>query len=163
MFQDQCTGKTIGRAREKDGLYYLELLSDQSRTENRLPLSFLSESPSTKREKIWLHHHRLGHPSFSTLKIMFPLLFKGVDVEKLHCDVCEFAKHRRASFPISNKRVSSPFALIHSDIWGPSTIPNISGARWFVSFIDDCTRVTWIFLLKQKSDVSTIFPNFSFC
>ena len=50
--------------------------------------------------------------------------------------------------------------MIHSDIWGPSTIPNISGSRWFLSLIDDCTRVTWIFLLKQKSDVSIVIPNF---
>ena len=39
-------------------------------------------------------------------------------------------------------------------------IPNVSGARWFVSLIDDCTRVTWLFLLKQKSEVSTVVPNF---
>jgi len=147
----------IGHARKKDGLYYLELLFDQNRTENRLPLSFLYEIPSAKRDKIWLHNYRLGHLSISTLKIMLPLLFKEIDVEKLHCDVCELAKHRRASFPISNKRASIPFALIHSDIWSPSTVPNISDSRWFVSSIDDCTRVTWIFLLKQKSDVSTVF------
>ena len=47
---------------------------------------------------------------------MFPLLFKGIDVEKLYRDVCELAKHRRVSFPISNKRVSIPFVLVHSDI-----------------------------------------------
>ena len=85
---------------------------------------------------------------------MFPLLFKNVDVDTFHCDVCEFAKHR-VSFPLSNKRSSFPFALIHSDIWGSSF-----GARWFVSFIDDCTCVTWIFLLKQKLDVSIVFPNY---
>ena len=32
--------------------------------------------------------------------------------------------------------------------------------RWFVTFIDDCTRMTWIFLLKNKSDVCDIFQNF---
>ena len=63
-------------------------------------------------------------------------------------------------FPISNKRVSIPFALVHSDIWGPTTIPNISSSKWFVSFINDCTWVTWVFLVKQKLDVSTVFPNF---
>lgn len=61
---------------------------------------------------------------------------------------------------MSNKRTTVPFSLIHSDIWGPSRVPNILGARWFVSFIDDCTRVSWIYLLKQKSDVSNIFPIF---
>ena len=48
----------------------------------------------------------------------------------------------RVSFSISNKRSSHPSHFIHSDIWGHSTIPNISGARWFVSLIDDCTRGT---------------------
>ena len=67
--------------------------------------------------------------------------------------------HTRVSFPISNKS-SHPFHLIHSDIWGPSTIPNVSRAHWFVSLIDDCTLVTWIFLLKQKYDVSIALPNF---
>ena len=65
----------------------------------------------------------------------------------------------RVSFSISNKS-SHPSHFIHSDIWGPSAIPNVSGARWFVSLIDVCTRVTWIFLLKQKYDVSIVIPNF---
>ena len=91
---------------------------------------------------------------------MFPSLFKGLDVEYFHCEVCELAKHKRVYFPISNKRSSIPFYLIHSDIWGSSPIPNITGAKWFVSFIDDCTRVTWIFLLKHKFDFSTILSNF---
>lgn len=89
-----------------------------------------------------------------------PSLFKGLDSENFHCDVCQLAKYRCLSFPINNKRSSIPFALIHSSIWCPSTIPNISGTRWFVSFIDDCTRVTWIFLLKSKFNISNVVPNF---
>jgi len=114
----------------------------------------------SNKEKVWLYHRRLGHPSFYVIKRMFPSLFKDLIVESFHCDDCEIAKHKRTSFPISHKRCQTPFSLIHSDIWGPSPIPNISGARWFVSFIDDCTRVTWIYLLKQKSDVSQILPTF---
>ena len=91
---------------------------------------------------------------------MYPEKFQGIDISSLLCDVCEQAKHTRVPFPISNTRSTTPFELIHSDIWGPSSILNISGARWFVTFIDDCTRVTWVFLLKQKSDVSTIVPRF---
>ena len=107
-----------------------------------------------------LHHYRMGHPAFSTLKILFPSLFKNLDIRQFHYDVCEFAKHICAIFPASNNRCHTPFELIHSDIWGPSLIPNVSGARWFVSFIDDCTRLTWVFLLKSKYDVSDILPNF---
>ncbi|KAJ9675453.1 hypothetical protein PVL29_024397 [Vitis rotundifolia] len=91
---------------------------------------------------------------------MFPHLFQGLNISEFHCETCELEKHTHVSFPISNKRSSHPFHLIHSDIWGPSTIPNVSGAHWFVSLIDDCTWVTWIFLLKQKFDVSIVIPNF---
>ena len=66
---------------------------------------------------------------------MFPLLFKNVDVNNLHCDTCEFAKHHHVSFSLSNTISSSPFSLIHSDILGPSKNLNISGAKWFVSLL----------------------------
>jgi hypothetical protein len=120
----------IGHARERDGLYYLEAPSQSSITKGKLPhFFFVSEHFSSNKEKVWLHHCRLGHPSFRVIKILFPSLFKGLNVESFHCEVCELAKHKRVSFPVSNKRSSIPFYLIHSDIWGPSTIPNVSGAR----------------------------------
>ena len=70
---------------------------------------------------------------------MFPPLFENVSVENLHCDVCELAKHHRVSFPLSSIKFVKTFSLIHSDVWGPSKIPNITKAKWFVIFIDDCT------------------------
>ena len=50
--------------------------------------------------------------------------------------------------------------MIHGDVWGPSKIKNIIVTRWFVSFVDDHTRISWIFLMKEKSEVSQIFKNF---
>ncbi|XP_021828659.1 uncharacterized protein LOC110769068 [Prunus avium] len=32
------------------------------------------------------------------------------------------------------------FAIVHYDVWGPTPISTPSGARWFVTFIDDCTH-----------------------
>jgi len=40
----------------------------------------------------------------------FPSLFKNLNVESLHCEVCELAKHKLVPFPISNKRSPSPFS-----------------------------------------------------
>lgn len=79
-----------------------------------------------------------------------------MSVESFHCDVCEFAK----TFPPSNNKSFKPFDLVHSDVWGPASISNISSAKWFVSFIDDCTRVTWIFLMKDKFEVFQLIVNF---
>ena len=69
VFQDWDLERRIGLAREKDGLYYLEASSNPNRTKNNLLRSFISKTVSNKA-KIWLHHHHLGHSSFSVLKIL---------------------------------------------------------------------------------------------
>lgn len=50
--------------------------------------------------------------------------------------------------------------VIHSDVWGPSKISTLGGSRWFVTFIDDCNRVTWLWLMKSKSEVNLLFQKF---
>jgi len=116
---------------------------------------------NSNKTDVWNHHCRLVHLSFKTLRNMFPSLFKNLDVEQFHCEICEFAKHHRVPFPISDSRYVSPFSIIHSDIWGLYNIPKISGAKGFVTFIDDCTRMIWVYLLKRKFDVGHILPNFT--
>ncbi|WJZ87684.1 hypothetical protein VitviT2T_007049 [Vitis vinifera] len=53
-----------------------------------------------------------------------------------------------------------PFDLVHCDIWGPYSVSSHARHRYFPTLVDDCSRFTWIFLLKQKSDVGTIIPKF---
>ena len=77
-----------------------------------------------------------------------------------HCDRCAFAKHHRNSYIPHNYKPTSPFTLVHSDIWGASRVSTLKGKRWFVTIIDDHTRVTWVFLLKEKSEVENVFRNF---
>ena len=40
--------------------------------------------------------------------------------------------------------------MIHTDVWGSSKIKNITWIRWFVSYVDDHTRISWIFLMKKN-------------
>jgi len=91
---------------------------------------------------------------------MFPSLFTKESVESFKCDVCQIAKHHRATYPSGNTKSVNPFDLVHSDVWGPASSSSISGAKWFVTFIDDCTRVTWIFLMKEKSEVFNLLVRF---
>ena len=70
------------------------------------------------------------------------------------------AKHTHVFYPIQPYKPSDPFTLIHSGIWGPSRVNNVSGARWFITFIDDHTRICWVFLLKDKSETATVFQKF---
>ena len=84
-------------------------------------------------------HERLGHPSFSSMKTLYPKLCVNLDSSKFQCKVCELSKNRCISYPLSSKRSEINFSLIHIDVWGPSQVPCHSGAKWFISFIDDCT------------------------
>jgi transposase InsO family protein len=51
--------------------------------------------------------------------------------------------------------------LIHSDIWGPSPVSSINGFRYFVLFIDDFSRFTWIYFLKNRSELPQIYISFA--
>jgi len=107
-----------------------------------------------------LWHCRLGHPSFLYLKHLFPNLFRNKLLSSFQCDICQLAKHHRASFPIQPYKASKPFILIHSDVWGPSRTLTNFGKRWFITFIDDHTRLSWVYLLKEKSEAEHVFKNF---
>lgn len=36
----------------------------------------------------------------------------------------------------------------------------MKGPRWFVIFINDCSRVTWVYLMKEKSEIFSVFQSF---
>ncbi|KAL0552941.1 hypothetical protein IC582_012076 [Cucumis melo] len=151
------SGRTIGTARHSRGLY---ILDDDTSCSSLFRVSLLSSYFSTSEQDCMLWHFRLGHPNFTYMQHLFPHLFSKVDVSSLSCDVCIRAKQHRVSFPSQPYKPIQPFNLIHSDVWGPSKVTTSSGKRWFVTFIDDHTRLTWVYLISDKSEVPSIFQNF---
>lgn len=149
LLQDIRSREIIGRGSERDGLYYVDELSEGGTA--RL-------AHGSQNRQIWLWHRRLGHPSDDYLKHLFPSLFSKH--YRTSCDTCHFAKSHRTSFPSIENKNSVPFSLIHSDVWGPAPESMDTDFRWFVLFIDDCTRMTWVYFLKQKSDVCSRFIDF---
>ena len=159
-FQDLDSGKTIGNAEECSGLYILKERHDpQEQPQMTVGSNSFSVSCQNNDSAIRLWHYRLGHPNVMYLKHLFPSLFNK-NPKSFECEICQLSKQVRSHFPIQPYKESSPFSMIHSDIWGPSRIKNVTGTRWFVSFIDDHTRLTWVFLMKEKSETSQIFKNF---
>jgi hypothetical protein len=49
-----------------------------------------------------------------------------------------------------------PLELIHSDVWGPAPI-FVDGYKYYIDFIDDFTKFTWIHLMVDRIDVQRIF------
>jgi hypothetical protein len=158
IFKDIQTRKTIGYGTRRGKLYYLDLIPASS---NQLAQVFSTNTTNEhQKSEIWLWHRRLGHASFGYLQKLFPQLFSQLIVSDFKCDVCERAKSHRVSFPISMNKSPAPFMVVHSDVWGPTNTPSLNESRWFVSFIDDHTRMTWICLMKSKSEVSSLFQQF---
>jgi hypothetical protein len=50
--------------------------------------------------------------------------------------------------------------LIHSDICGCIKPGSNVGSRYLMTFTDDCTRKTWLYILKEKSNVFDAFKSF---
>lgn len=48
----------------------------------------------------------------------------------------------------------------YTDVWGSSKVPNCFGVKWFVSFVDDCTQMTWVYLVKDKAAIGDIMSLF---
>ena len=90
----------------------------------------------------------------------FPLLNKACKDSKFHCVTCELSKHIRTSYIPHMTWAPSAFDLIYFDVQGPSPISAFSGYRYYVTFIDNHTRCTWVYLLHHKSDVFSIFVQF---
>lgn len=59
-----------------------------------------------------------------------------------------------------NNHVESPFSLVHTDVWGPSRVGSTLGFKYFVTFIDNYSRSTWLFLMKHRSELFSIFKEF---
>ena len=59
-----------------------------------------------------------------------------------------------------NKRVSAPFELVHSDVWGPCPIMSLIGFKYFIIFVDDFSRITWLYLMKSHSKLFSHFSAF---
>ena len=123
-------------------------------------LAIASTGLPKKIAKIWLWHRHSRHASFGYLKMLFPSLLGNLDISIFKCDVCELAKSHRPSFHLSLNKSHIPFMVILSNVWGPSKVPTLGGSHWFVTFIDDCTGMTWSCLMKSKSEVNSLFQNF---
>ena len=61
----------------------------------------------------------------------------------------------------STSFTNAPFALVHSDVWGPASQPTKGGSIYYVLFIDDFTRHTWLYLMKNRSELYAIYTAFS--
>ena len=97
---------------------------------------------------------------FSQLALLFhDLNFKNT-CDSL-CQICPKARQTRLPFHSSSSHTCKPFQLLDVDTWGPYVHTTNNGCKFFLTTVDDFTRITWVHLLIFKSDVVPILINFA--
>ena len=149
---DQCLivkdGKTVTRATEDKGLYYLQLIQTALKT---------TEVNEAKCIHFW--HNRFGHRDPNAVRILEKhKIAEGIDIKPCDvfgaCECCIKAKMSKKSVPKkSESRASEILELIHTDVCGPMQTTTPSGNRYFMTMIDDHSKYTKVYLLKNKSEV----------
>ena len=75
------------------------------------------------------------------------------------CHACQLGRHTRLPFQSSSSRATSIFDLVHCDLW-TSPVPSVSGYKYYLLVLDDCSHYLWTFPLRQKSDTFATLENF---
>jgi hypothetical protein len=161
--QDLQSQKLIGTGRRENELYILDELKVSVATTaatTTIDLSFFCLSHSSSSFYLW--HSRLGHVLSSRLRF---LASTGALGNLQPCDIsdcsgCKLAKFYVLPFHRSIFVSSSPFELIHSDVWGPFHVSTKEGSRYYVSFINDHTRYCWVYLMKRHFKFFEIYTAF---
>ena len=60
----------------------------------------------------------------------------------------------------SGERNTQLLELIHSDVCDSSRPSNRAGNKYFVTFIDDCSRYCYVYLIKTKDEVFNKFKTY---
>ena len=113
--------------------------------------------------KMW--HRRLGHPNSNVLGTLFNSGLLGnkacssIDIS-FDCTSCKLGKSKVLPFPHHASRASQCFELIHSDVWGIAPVVSHVHYKYFVTFIDDFSRFTWVYFLRAKGEVFSVFQRF---
>jgi hypothetical protein len=153
--KDNLTGQILLQGPSRDGLYPISLST--STPQVRKFAAFLGVTASSKT---W--HSRLGHPAppiFNKIKQLAHLPVTGSTSHASLCEPCQVAKSKCLPFYDSNNVTAAPLEIIHSDLWS-SPVSSLNGYRYYVVFIDNFSRFSWIYPLYSKSETFTCFVKF---
>ena len=115
-------------------------------------------------EKTMLWHQRLGHIGEKGLQILhgngMVEVMSNSSMDFDFYEHCVYGKQNQVSFPSGAKRVNKILELLHSDVFGPVLVASLGKSVYYVSFIDEFSRNTWIYLLwinlKSLKDLNNL-------
>lgn len=165
--REKKSGSIIGTGYLSNGLFLLDCKPiDKSESHvNSTCNSELSQDMENNDEHCFavvsadLWHQRFGHISKENLqKIIDKQMVNDLNlsgrISMSFCESCVLGKSTKLPFPkCSDYRATRTLQVIHTDVCGPISPESPSGSKYFLTFTDDYSRVTWVIPLKVKSQV----------
>lgn len=148
--QDRTTGKILFHGFSRNGFHPFPNFNKSHST-----TAFLGVKTTAS---IWDQH--LGHLSSTILQKVEPSLSLHGAYSSQFCESCQLAKSSNLPFATSKSTTTKPLEIIHSDVWGPTPLLSQSGFTYYVLFVDDFSRYTWISPIHCKAEVFFIFLGF---
>ena len=115
----------------------------------------------------WLWHRRLGHVGMKQLnRLTKHDLVRGLKDVKFEknklCSSCQAGKQVANTHPNkSQMSTHRPLELLHMDLFGPTSFVSIGGNSYCLVIVDDYSRFTWVYFLRDKSNVFETFKSFA--
>ena len=141
-----------------DSVYYLNVQSSRASEDGQPALSARqSHSP-----QLW--HRRFCHLGFGNMARL-PNMVTGLPITSDEfkaaansagnsCEACDLAKGVRTSFGASTRTSTRPLALVHTDLCGPMAVTSEGGSNYFLTLLDDYSKLSVVYPLARKSDVA---------
>lgn len=81
---------------------------------------------------------------------------KHVDLD--FCENWIYGKKKRVKFlRVWKEKMSEKLEFVHIDLWEPAYVSSLNGSSYYVTFIDDATRKTLVYCIRNKYDVFDTF------
>ncbi|KAL0359324.1 UNVERIFIED_CONTAM: Retrovirus-related Pol polyprotein from transposon TNT 1-94 [Sesamum angustifolium] len=126
--------------------------------------AYVKKTSQTDSAAAW--HARLGHVGYQMLQqISSKRLLDGLPTlknvhEDVVCQGCQYGKSHHLPFKMSSNRRTTSLELIHTDLMGPTRTPSCSHNHYVMVLVDDYSRYTWTYFLKEKNEALSKFVEF---
>jgi hypothetical protein len=127
------------------------------------PMRALIHSTSSNNDLCEIWNRRMTHLHHGALRVLREMVTGIPDFSSKHhelCKGCTLGKYTKNFFPSSGSRAVGILDLIHSDVCGPMSSASLTGSLYYVVFIDEFSRKSWIFFMKTKGQVFSQFQVF---
>jgi hypothetical protein len=137
-------GTFVGKGYDYESLFRLSLMDVCNNVVNYVSVC----------DEIDLWHSHLCHVNFGCLTRLenMSLIPKFNHVKGSKCHACVQSKQTRKPHKAVEPRNLAPLELVHSDLCEMNGVLTKGRKRYFMTFIDDCTRFCYVYLLKTKDE-----------